>query len=76
VTERCGLTEYACHCGHSFLLQAKGLTRVRHPLLCVGTGHRIRLLARRNEQLEFRCRDCGHPFCLADGTVRFQRPST
>lgn len=67
VTERCGLTEYACHCGHSFLLQAKGLTRVRHPLLCMMTGHRIRLLARRNGQLEFRCRDCGHPFCLAEG---------
>jgi len=76
VTERCGLTEYACHCGHSFLLQAKGLTRVRHPLLCVMTGHRIRLLARRNEQLEFRCRDCGHPFCLADRTGQFQSPFT
>jgi DNA-directed RNA polymerase subunit RPC12/RpoP len=76
VAERGGLTEYACHCGHSFLLQAKGLTRVRHPLLCVMTGHRIRLLARRNEQLEFRCRDCGHPFCLGDETGRFQSPST
>jgi DNA-directed RNA polymerase subunit RPC12/RpoP len=56
VTERSGLTEYACHCGHSFLLQAKGLTRVR--------------------QLEFRCRDCGHPFCLGDKTGQFQSPST
>jgi DNA-directed RNA polymerase subunit RPC12/RpoP len=76
VTERSGLTEYACHCGHSFLLQAKGLTRVRHPLLCVTTGHRIRLLSQRNGQLEFRCRDCGHPFCLADGAGQFQSPST
>lgn len=66
VTERCGLTEYACHCGHSFLLQAKGLTSVRHPLRCMATGHRLRLLARRNGQLEFHCRDCGHPFCLAE----------
>jgi hypothetical protein len=76
VTERGGLTEYACRCGHSFLLQAKGLIKVRHPLLCVMTGHRIRLLARRNGQLEFRCRDCGHPFCLADGTGQFQNPSS
>ena len=76
VTERRGLTEYACHCGHSFLLQAKGLTIVRHPLLCVMTGHRITLLARRDELSEFRCRDCGHPFCLADGTGWFQSPST
>lgn len=75
VTERCGLTEYACHCGHSFLLEAKGLTKVRHPLRCVLTGHRISLLTRRNEQLEFRCRDCGHPFCLADETDQRQSPS-
>jgi hypothetical protein len=75
VMERRGLTEYACHCGHSFLLQAKGLSRVRHPLLCVMTGHRIRPMARRNDLLEFRCRDCGHPFCLAEGTGRYQSPS-
>jgi decaprenyl-phosphate phosphoribosyltransferase len=68
VTERCGLTEYACHCGHSFLLQAAGLKRVRHPLVCVLTGHRISLLTRRDGQWEFRCRDCGHPFCMTDGT--------
>jgi UbiA prenyltransferase family protein len=76
VTERCGFTEYACHCGHSFLLRANGLTKVRHPPRCVMTGHRIRLLARRNEQLEFRCRDCGHPFRMAVGTGRFQSPPT
>lgn len=75
VAERCGLTEYACHCGHSFLLEAQGLKQVRHPLVCVLTGHRISLLTRRDEQLEFRCRDCGHPFCLADGTGQFHRPS-
>jgi DNA-directed RNA polymerase subunit RPC12/RpoP len=69
VTERSGLIEYACHCGHSFLLQARGLTRVRHPLLCVMTGHRVRPLARQNDQLEFRCHDCGHPFYLADRTT-------
>lgn len=75
VTERCGMTEYACHCGHSFLLQAKHLTKVRHPLACVLTGHRISLLTRRNNHLEFRCRDCGHPFCLVDGTGQRQIPS-
>ena len=67
VGERCGLTEYACHCGHSFLLEAKGKKKVRHPLVCVLTGHRINQLTRRNGHLEFRCRDCGHPFCLARG---------
>jgi 4-hydroxybenzoate polyprenyltransferase len=72
VNERCGLMEYACHCGHSFLLRAKGLTKVRHPLVCVLTGHRIGLLTRRSDDLEFRCRDCGHPFCLAGGTGRRQ----
>jgi hypothetical protein len=76
VAERCGLTEYACHCGHSFLLRAQGLKRVRHPLRCILTGHRIRLLTRRDEQLEFRCQDCGHPFCLADGADQSHRPST
>ncbi len=67
-SERCGLTEYVCHCGHSFLLKAKEKTKVRHPLVCVLTGHRINLLTLRNGHLEFRCRDCGHPFCLAEGT--------
>lgn len=31
VTVRDGLTEYACTCGHSFLLAEHGLTRVSHP---------------------------------------------
>jgi hypothetical protein len=72
VSERCGLAEYACHCGHSFLLQAKGLTKVRHPMGCIMTGHRISLLTRRGDHLEFRCRDCGHPFCLAGGSDQQQ----
>lgn len=75
VTERCGLTEYACHCGHSFLLPATGRQRVRHPLRCVFTGHRISLLTRRDGQSEFRCLDCGHPFCLTDGPDPLHHPS-
>jgi hypothetical protein len=31
VTERGGLTEYACGCGHTFLRKARGLSRVTHP---------------------------------------------
>lgn len=64
VTERGGMTEYACDCGHSFLLLQSELTKVRHPLTCLLTGHSIKPFARLDGIREFRCENCGHPFCL------------
>ena len=62
VGARHGLTEYACGCGHSFLLAAPGLARVTHPLVCTLTGHRVRFVERRDAYREHRCVDCGHTF--------------
>jgi DNA-directed RNA polymerase subunit RPC12/RpoP len=62
---RHGLTEYACHCGHSFLQDEEGRTKVRHPLGCVLAGHLIYCLGRRDGCAEYRCRRCGHTFCFA-----------
>jgi len=62
VTLRAGLTEYACDCGHSFLLADAGLTRVTHPLICTLTGHRVAFVERRGSYREHRCLDCGHTF--------------
>ena len=64
VTTRSGMTEYACDCGHSFLLPQQALTKVRHPRVCLLTGHSIKPLARMAGVREFRCENCGHPFCL------------
>ena len=68
VTERGGMTEYACHCGHSFLLPTKALNVVRHPLICLLTGHAIKPFAREDDVREFRCENCGHPFCFTTST--------
>jgi len=62
VVDRNGLTEYACHCGHSFLRPEHGRTNFRHPLICVYKGHFISFIMRRECYDEFRCRNCGHPF--------------
>ena len=62
VTVRDGLTEYACGCGHSFLLAKDGLTHVHHPLVCRVSGHRVTFVQRRGSYREHRCLDCGHPF--------------
>lgn len=67
VALRHGFTEYACHCGHSFLKPAEGTDIIRHPLICFFTAHRIRFVARRAGYAEFVCDDCGHPFCFVDG---------
>jgi hypothetical protein len=64
VAERHGFVEYACHCGHSFLKAAEGRRKIRHPLLCFFTAHRIRFLRRRDDYAEYVCDDCGHPFLL------------
>jgi DNA-directed RNA polymerase subunit RPC12/RpoP len=66
VTTRDGMTEYACHCGHTFLrAEGEGPT-IRHPIACVLFAHRIRFLTRRAGFAEYVCRTCGHPFCFAD----------
>lgn len=71
VATRDGFTEYACHCGHSFLKpEATGsrrhsmLSTIRHPLICVALGHYIRHVTSRAGYDEFICVNCGHPFCF------------
>jgi DNA-directed RNA polymerase subunit RPC12/RpoP len=64
VVERNGFHEYACHCGHTFLLPVAATDRVRHPARCVLSGHRIRYVTSRAGFAEYMCRDCGHPFCF------------
>jgi len=65
VGERHGLTEYACGCGHSFLLAPRGLAKVTHPLICTVSGHRVVFVERREAYREHRCVDCGHTFGVA-----------
>jgi DNA-directed RNA polymerase subunit RPC12/RpoP len=65
VGERHGLTEYACGCGHSFLLAERGLARVTHPVKCALSGHRVTFVERREAYREHRCVDCGHTFGVA-----------
>ena len=65
VTERGGGTEYACHCGHSFVHQPQGREMVRHPLFCVLFGHWVSFVGRRGAFSEYACRNCGHPFLFA-----------
>ena len=62
VGERQGLTEYACRCGHPFLLAARGLAKVHHPLRCTSSGHRVSFVEEREGYREHRCVDCGHTF--------------
>jgi DNA-directed RNA polymerase subunit RPC12/RpoP len=65
VTERDGGTEYACHCGHSFVHQPRRRTVVRHPLVCVLLGHWVSFVGRRAAFSEYACGTCGHPFLFA-----------
>jgi DNA-directed RNA polymerase subunit RPC12/RpoP len=65
VGERHGLTEYACGCGHPFLLARRGMARVTHPLACTLSGHRVAFVERRHAYREHRCVDCGHTFGVA-----------
>ncbi len=67
---RHGLVEYACHCGHSFLRSEEGLSKIRHPMICVVAGHWIRFFATRDSFSEYICRNCGHPFCFANSRSR------
>ena len=73
VTTRDGFEEYVCFCGHSFLKEIYQPSRasqqdptvIRHPVICVVSGHFIQFLARRGGYGEYVCRNCGHPFCFA-----------
>jgi hypothetical protein len=62
VTQRAGVTEYACGCGHTFLRKDRSLRRVFHPPICVGLGHFVRFVERRSGYSEHCCRNCGHTF--------------
>ena len=73
VTERDGGTEYACHCGHSFVRHAHGEDMVRHPLLCVALGHWVSFIRTRGAFSEYACRHCGHPFLFARRDSRARR---
>ena len=75
VTERDGLVEYTCFCGHSFLKPHAVGPKVRHPLICFFTAHRIQFVTRRRGYAEYVCRDCGHPFCFADPAERHAHSS-
>lgn len=69
VANRDGLTEYACHCGHTFLKPASDRTTIRHPMICVFFGHYVRYVTGRRDFDEFLCVNCGHPFCFAQSRV-------
>ena len=80
VTTRDCFEEYACFCGHSFLKEIykpNGVTArdpkvIRHPAICVVSGHFIRFLTSRGGFAEYVCVNCGHPFCFA---LRTHAPS-
>jgi len=65
VTTRDGFQEYACFCGHTFLMDVQVWGKIRHPAICVIAGHFIRFLAKRGGYAEYVCVNCGHPFCFA-----------
>ncbi len=76
VTTRDGFEEYACFCGHSFLKElsafAQGASadhtqKIRHPMICVVSGHFSHFMAKRGGYVEYVCRNRGHPFCFAQG---------
>jgi DNA-directed RNA polymerase subunit RPC12/RpoP len=78
VTERHGGTEYACHCGHTFIQQPRRRDVVRHPLGCVLLGHWVSFVERRGAWSEYACRTCGHPFLFkgrANPKARSPEPS-
>ena len=85
VATRDGFEEYACFCGHSFLKETPtsplraladraGTATIRHPMICVFSGHFIHFLTRRGGFAEYVCRNCGHPFCFADGKPQAPSP--
>jgi DNA-directed RNA polymerase subunit RPC12/RpoP len=75
VTERDGGTEYACHCGHSFVHQPERRDLVRHPLACVLLGHWISFVETRGGYSEYACRTCGHPFLFTAPDMTASRGS-
>ena len=75
VTARGGFIEYACDCGHSFLLAEQCLTRVTHPFICRVSGHRVAFVEQRGRFHEHRCLDCGHTFGWMDADAGLVRPT-
>jgi hypothetical protein len=69
IGERCGLVEYVCGCGHSFMKRQPALKKIKHPLTCTLFGHFVRFLGRRNGHSEYLCRVCGHTFCYVSKTI-------
>jgi DNA-directed RNA polymerase subunit RPC12/RpoP len=66
VASRHGLTEYACHCGHSFLRGDANLQVAKHPPICLFAGHFVRFVERRFGHDEYLCRNCGHTFSFVE----------
>ena len=62
VVERDEMTEYACRCGHSFLKKQSDLNEIKHPFVCLYTGHLVNFLTYQGEYAEYLCRNCGHTF--------------
>jgi DNA-directed RNA polymerase subunit RPC12/RpoP len=73
LSQRVGFTEYACHCGHSFLQRDPERRRVTHPLICFIAGHFVQFLGCRSGYREYVCRNCGHTFCFV---AQVSRPLT
>jgi DNA-directed RNA polymerase subunit RPC12/RpoP len=69
VVDREGMTEYACRCGHSFLKTQNDLGEVKHPMVCLFSGHFVTFLAHRGDYAEYLCRNCGHTFYFPGPTV-------
>jgi DNA-directed RNA polymerase subunit RPC12/RpoP len=66
VAVRHGGTEYACHCGHTFVQRPSSQRVIHHPLVCFLSGHAIAFIGARPGFSEYACRRCGHSFLLSD----------
>jgi DNA-directed RNA polymerase subunit RPC12/RpoP len=62
VAPRNGMHEYACDCGHSFLMPEAGRLEVKHPVICLFAGHFLAFTEKRGNYDEYVCRNCGHTF--------------
>jgi hypothetical protein len=47
---------------------------IRHPAICVVSGHFIHFLTKRGGFAEYVCQNCGHPFCFASEAGGTQQP--
>lgn len=62
VVDRDEYSEYACQCGHSFLKQQNDLSEIKHPLVCLYSGHFVNFLTYQGDYAEYLCKNCGHTF--------------